>query len=86
MSDAWRWAVSVGLVNDMPLLDLCYEEDVSAQVDMNLVMTANGRFVEIQGSGEETTFDQSQLHGMLELGRTGLDKLFEQQRLAISGS
>ena len=77
-------AVSVGLVNHVPLLDLCYEEDASAQVDMNLVMTAQGQFVELQGSGEEATFDEAQLHGMLRLGRLGVEELFAQQRLALA--
>ncbi len=79
-------AVSVGLVNHVPLLDLCYEEDVSAQVDMNLVMTAQGRFVELQGSGEEATFDETQLQEMLRLGRVGVEALFARQRMALSAA
>jgi ribonuclease PH len=77
-------AVSVGLVNQAPLLDLCYEEDVGAEVDMNLVMTEHGRFIEVQGNGEEATFDDAQLQAMLKLGRRGIDRLFELQRLALS--
>ncbi|MCL4177343.1 MAG: ribonuclease PH [Verrucomicrobia bacterium] len=79
-------AVSVGLVNHVPLLDLCYEEDASAQVDMNLVMTAQGRFVELQGSGEEATFDETQLQEMLRLGRVGVEALFARQRMALSAT
>jgi ribonuclease PH len=77
-------AVSVGLVNQVPLLDLCYEEDVGAEVDMNLVMTEQGRFVELQGSGEEATFDEHQLQEILKLGRQGIDQLFARQRLSLS--
>jgi ribonuclease PH len=79
-------AVSVGLVDHIPLLDLCYEEDVSAQVDMNLVMTAQGRFVELQGSGEESTFDDAQLQEMLRLGRLGVAKLFGEQGAALAAA
>jgi ribonuclease PH len=78
-------AVSVGLVRQAPLLDLCYEEDVAAEVDLNLVMTANGRFIELQGSGEEATFDEAQLHAMLALGRQGLRTLFDHQASALQG-
>jgi ribonuclease PH len=77
-------AVSVGLVDSLPLLDLCYEEDVSAQVDMNLVMTAQGQFVELQGSGEESTFDEIQLQEMLRLGRIGVETLFARQQMALA--
>ncbi len=77
-------AVSVGLVSHVPLLDLCYEEDVRAQVDMNLVMTDQGQFVELQGSGEEATFGEDQLHEMLRLGRVGMEGLFAQQRTALA--
>jgi ribonuclease PH len=76
-------AVSVGMVDHVALLDLCYEEDVNAEVDMNLVMTAQGQFVELQGSGEEATFDEAQLQEMLRLGRIGVESLFAHQRLAL---
>jgi ribonuclease PH len=76
-------AVSVGMVDHVALLDLCYEEDVNAEVDMNLVMTAQGQFVELQGSGEEATFDEAQLQEMLRLGRIGVESLFSLQRLAL---
>ena len=77
-------AVSVGIVNGEPLLDLCYEEDSAAEVDMNVVMTSDGRFVELQGTGEEATFDDDQLASLLVLARQGLAGLFaEQQRIAL---
>lgn len=77
--------VSVGIVQDRPLLDLCYEEDVAAAVDMNIVLTRAGEFVELQGTGEEATFSDSQLQAMLSLARRGADTLFEAQESAING-
>lgn len=68
-------AVSVGLVGDTPMLDLCYTEDFAAAVDMNLVMTGRGRFVEIQGTGEEATFSDDHLASFLELGKKGIAEL-----------
>jgi ribonuclease PH len=68
-------AVSVGIVAGKPLLDLCYEEDVAAEVDMNVVMTGSGRFVEVQGTGEEATFSEKELFSMLELARGGIRDL-----------
>jgi ribonuclease PH len=63
---------------------LNYIEDKDAEVDMNLVMTEDGRFVEVQGSGEEATFAQEQLDAMLAIGKTGLAQLFIAQRNAIA--
>ena len=78
-------AVSVGIVKGEPLLDLCYEEDSAAEVDMNVVMTSTGRFVELQGTGEEATFDDDQLASLLALARQGLAGLFaEQERIAFN--
>lgn len=77
-------AVSVGLVNGQALLDLCYTEDVAAQVDMNLVMTGAGEFIELQGTGEEATFNEIQLASMLELGKRGIRQLLEAQRAAAN--
>lgn len=77
--------ISVGIVNGEPILDLCYEEDSRAEVDMNVVMTESGKFVEIQGTAEGAPFSDDQLNRMLELARQGLDKIFEQQRRAVSG-
>ena len=80
-------AVSVGIVNGQPLLDLCYVEDAAASVDLNLVMNGKGAFIEIQGTGEESTFSGEELAGMLQLGKTGIHQLLEIQRQAIaSGS
>jgi ribonuclease PH len=73
-------AVSVGLVDDAPLLDLDYREDVGAAVDMNVVMTGQGRFVEVQGSGEEATFDQEQLMALISLAQKGIAELSQWQR------
>jgi ribonuclease PH len=77
-------AVSVGIISQQPLLDLCYTEDVAATVDMNLVMTAAGEFVELQGSGEEATFTEKQLHALLSLGKTGIRNLLAAQNAALS--
>ena len=77
-------AVSVGIVHGEPILDLCYEEDSAAEVDMNVVMTSTGRFVELQGTGEEATFDDAQLASLLALAKHGLAGLFaEQQRISL---
>jgi ribonuclease PH len=76
-------AVSVGIVNDQVLLDLCYAEDVAATVDMNIVMTSKGEFVEVQGSGEEATFTDAQLSSMLALAKGGIRQLFAAQEAAI---
>ncbi|MBP5622341.1 MAG: ribonuclease PH [Thermoguttaceae bacterium] len=64
-------AVSVGIVDGQPLLDLCYVEDSAAEVDMNVVMTGRGGFVEIQGTGEESVFDDEQLAALLALAKKG---------------
>jgi ribonuclease PH len=77
-------AVSVGIVQGQPLLDLCYTEDAAAEVDFNLVMTRKGDFVELQGSGEEATFSQAQLDQLLGLGRRGIEQLFVAQDRALT--
>lgn len=77
-------AVSVGLLNGMPMLDLNYEEDANASVDMNVVMTASGEFVEVQGSGEEATFSRAQLDEMLRLANRGIRELIAIQKRALS--
>ncbi len=76
-------AVSVGVVENTPILDLCYEEDSSAEVDMNLVMTGSGKFIEIQGTGEERPFDQNELTQMLALGEKGIRELMDLQKRII---
>jgi ribonuclease PH len=73
-------AVSVGILGGMPLLDLCYQEDSQAEVDMNIVMTGAGRFVEVQATAEKTPFDDAQLAALLELGRQGIRELVALQR------
>jgi ribonuclease PH len=77
-------AVSVGIVAGRPLLDLCYTEDVGAAVDMNLVMNAEGKFIEVQGTGEETTFSQDELTAMLGLGAEGIRALLVLQQQAVA--
>lgn len=77
-------AVSVGIVEGTALLDLCYVEDVAAEVDMNLVMTTTGQYIEVQGTGEEATFSPDQLSALLDLGREGVDLLGSLQKDAIS--
>lgn len=78
-------AVSVGIVEGTPLLDLCYEEDVRAEVDMNLVMNGRGEFIEVQGSAEKNPFSQERLMEMLQLGRDGIEALTRIQQHAIAG-
>lgn len=72
-------AVSVGVVDGEALLDLDYEEDVGAEVDMNIVMTASGRFVEVQGTAESHPFPETQLKSMLKLAKKGIGELIEEQ-------
>ena len=76
-------AVSVGMVNDVALLDLDYHEDSQAKVDMNVVMTAKGEFIEVQGTGEEATFTRKQLDGLLELGAAGVARITKAQKAAL---
>ena len=76
-------AVSVGIVEDTPLLDLCYREDSAAQVDMNLVMEHTGGFIELQGTGEERSFSRMELDTLLALGESGLRRLMQAQREAL---
>ncbi|GLY19333.1 ribonuclease PH [Kineosporia rhizophila] len=68
-------AVSVGIVKGRPVLDLCYEEDVNAGTDMNIVCTGDGRFVEVQGTAEGTPFDREELNALLDLGAAGCAEL-----------
>ncbi len=76
-------AVSVGLLEGEPLLDLTYEEDSRAQVDMNVVMTGSGRFVEIQATAEQSPFGEEQFDALLELARRGIRELIEIQRAHV---
>jgi ribonuclease PH len=77
-------AVSVGILEKQPLLDLCYTEDAAAEVDLNMAMTAAGEFIELQGTGEEATFSQAQLADMLALGRSGIGALLGIQQAALA--
>jgi ribonuclease PH len=76
-------ATSVGLVGGEALLDLNYEEDFRADVDFNVVMTDDGRFVEVQGSGEEAVFDREQLDEILDLAAAGVAELITAQAAAL---
>jgi ribonuclease PH len=78
-------AVSVGMVEGIPLLDLCYTEDSAADVDMNIVMTGSGRFVEVQGTAEREPFAWDDLQSMIDLGRKGIDELVQFQRQVLEG-
>lgn len=76
-------AISVGIVDGKPALDLDYKLDVAADVDMNVVMTGKGRFVEIQGTGEEATFGDDELATLLKLAKQGIKELREYQQKAL---
>jgi ribonuclease PH len=79
-------AVSVGIVNQQVVLDLCYVEDAAAQVDLNMAMTEAGEFIELQGTGEESTFNDSQLSQMLALGKAGIRQLLQAQKAALEAT
>jgi ribonuclease PH len=68
-------AISVGIVGGLPMLDLAYSEDVSAEVDMNVVMTGSGRFIEVQGTAEGLPFTRDELGSLLDLGVTGIEEI-----------
>lgn len=76
-------ATSVGIVGGMPMLDLAYEEDSKADVDMNIVKTGDGRYVEVQGTAESEPFDRGALDGLLSLADHGIDQLFAAQRAIV---
>lgn len=73
-------AVSVGILNNQPILDLCYEEDSEAEVDMNIAMTGSGNIVEIQGTAEKTPFSGEQLNIMLKLAEEGIKMIIAKQK------
>ncbi|AOT59090.1 MULTISPECIES: ribonuclease PH [Streptomyces] len=79
-------AVSVGIVDGTPLLDLCYEEDVRADTDMNVVCTGDGRFVEVQGTAEAEPFDRKELNALLDLATGGCADLAALQREALDAT
>jgi len=77
-------AVSVGIVGGRPMLDLTYEEDSTADVDMNVIMTGNGRFVEVQGTAENNTFSRQEMNALLGLAEKGIARLVEMQKDATA--
>lgn len=76
-------ATSIGIVNGEKIIDLCYEEDSNAKVDMNIIGTHEGEFVEVQGTGEETPMTRSELNELLDLGEKGLKQMIEIQKSAL---
>jgi ribonuclease PH len=79
-------AISVGVVDGTVLLDLCYEEDSKADVDMNVVMTGSGKFVEIQSTAEEVAFSREALNSLLDFASKGIEELTDMQQLALGAS
>lgn len=77
-------ATSVGIVGQQPMLDLCYEEDSRAEVDMNIVMTGSGKFVELQGTAEKAPFDDADMGVLLKLARKGIQDLLAAQKSALA--
>lgn len=73
-------ATSVGILNGEKILDLCYEEDSNAMVDMNIIMTDEGEFVEVQGTGEEKPFSRAELNELLDLGKKGIKQMIQVQK------
>lgn len=76
-------AISVGVVNGTPMLDLMYTEDSAAEVDMNVIMNSKGEFVEVQGTGEESTFTRKELNDLLDLAEKGINELIDIQKYEI---
>ncbi|MBO1225234.1 MAG: ribonuclease PH [Candidatus Scalindua sediminis] len=78
-------AVSVGIVDGVSMLDLCYEEDFAAKVDMNIVLTGDGEYVELQGTGEQQTFSEEELAEMISQAKKGVNQLTQIQMKALEG-
>jgi ribonuclease PH len=78
-------AVSIGIVDGKILLDLCYEEDSKAEVDMNFVMTGSGKFIEVQGTAESAPFTRRQMERMAEIAQAGIKELMKAQKKVIAG-
>ena len=76
-------ATSVGIVNNEKIIDLCYEEDSNAKVDMNVIVTDEGEFVEVQGTGEEAPMKRSELNELLDLGEKGIKQMIALQKNAL---
>jgi len=81
---SWLSATSVGILQGQPILDLCYAEDSIAEVDMNVVMTDEGEFIELQGTGEQSTFSRSALNEMLALGEKGCNEWITIQKKLLN--
>lgn len=77
-------AVSIGIIEGTPVLDLCYDEDSTAEVDMNIVCTGAGKFIEIQGTAEREPFSRERMNEMLDLAEKGINRLIEVQRQVLS--
>ncbi len=77
-------AVSVGIYNNTPVLDLDYAEDCEAETDMNIVMNEQDAYIEIQGTAEQDTFSESELSSLLSLGKTGIQEIIQQQKVCLS--
>jgi ribonuclease PH len=77
-------ATSVGIVGGAPLLDLCYEEDSAADVDMNVVMTEDGGLIETQATAEKGSFSRTQLNGLIDMAEAGLKEIFAAQREVLA--
>lgn len=80
----WLAAISVGFVEGRAMLDLCYEEDARAEVDMNVVMTGDGRYVEVQGTAEQNPFSKADLDRLLQLAKMGIEQINDRQREALT--
>jgi ribonuclease PH len=78
-------AISIGIVDGKMLLDLCYEEDSKADVDMNFVMTGSGKFIEVQGTAESAPFTKRQMERMAEVAQDGIRQLLKAQKKTIAG-
>jgi len=76
-------ATSVGIVDGEPMLDLCYDEDFEAQVDMNIVMSSEGKIIEIQGTAEESPFSREELNQLYDLAEKGIMELIEKQKISL---
>jgi len=79
-------AVSVGIVGGVPILDLDYKEDSQAEVDMNVIMTGKGNFIELQGTAEKEPFDKAKMDSLLSLARSGIKRIVAAQKRALKGS
>jgi ribonuclease PH len=77
-------AVSVGIYKGVPILDLDYDEDSNAEVDMNVVLMEDGNFIELQGTAEGDTFNRQELDILLDLAKSGSQQLFRQQKMALT--